>query len=88
VKGGRKTMQKSTQKKDKKLHNLRKFRDEFDIRQEDFAVLLGYKKSNYCQKELGKIEFTLSEIIKIQKAINDRREKIGLPPVTMDEIFR
>jgi DNA-binding XRE family transcriptional regulator len=83
-----KIVQKTTHRKDKKLHNLRKFRDEFDIRQEDFAVLLGYKKSNYCQKELGKMEFKLDELLKIQKAINDRREKVGQPPVTLDEIFK
>jgi DNA-binding XRE family transcriptional regulator len=60
----------------------------FDIQQEDFAVLLGYKRSNYCQKELGKQDFKLSEMLKIQKAINQRLEKQDKPPVTLDEIFK
>jgi hypothetical protein len=50
-------------------------------------LLLGYKVSNYAQKENGRTELKRSEMLKLQKAINDRLEKMGKSPVTLDEIF-
>ena len=81
-------MQKTTGKSDKKLHKLRYWREVVGLRQEDIAVLLGCKKSNYCQKERGSSAIRLSELLKIQKAINQRLEKMGEPSITIDELVR
>lgn len=66
-----------------KLIKLRYLRDKANIKQETFATLLGVKKAAYSQKENGKIEFRLSEMLKIQKALN---KKLG-EKLTLDDIF-
>jgi len=66
-----------------KLIKLRYLRDKANIKQEEFATLLGVKKAAYSQKENGKIEFRLSEMLKIQKALN---KKLG-ERLTLDDIF-
>lgn len=66
-----------------KLIKLRYLRDKANIKQEAFATLLGVKKAAYSQKENGKIEFRLSEMLKIQKALN---KKLG-ERLTLDDIF-
>ena len=80
-------MQKATIRNDKKLHKLKFYREYVGLNQEDFAVLLGYKVSNYCQKEIGRTELKRSEMLKLQKAINDRLVKTGKQAVTLDDIF-
>ena len=81
-------MPKITAKNDKRLLKLKYWREKLGLKQEDFALLLGYKKSNYSQKENGRSEFRLSEMLKIQKAINDRLKKMGEPELILDEIFK
>ena len=54
------------------LIKLRYLRDKAGILQEEFATLLGVKKAAYSLKERGKIEFRLSEMLKIQKALNKK----------------
>ncbi len=81
-------MHKTTTKKDKTLHKLRYWRNYVGLNQEDFAVLLGYTTSSYCQKELGKIDFRLSELLKILKAVNDRLAKMGHKEITLDELIK
>lgn len=66
-----------------KLIKLRYLRDKANIKQETFATLLGVKRAAYSQKENGKIEFRLSEMLKIQKALN---KKLG-EKLTLDDIF-
>jgi DNA-binding XRE family transcriptional regulator len=73
--------------RDKKLHKLRYWREVLGLKQEDMAVLLGCNPSNYCQKELGKVEIKRTEMISIQTAFNKMRKNQGTDPLTMDEIF-
>lgn len=73
-------------KYDKKLHKLRYWREVAGLKQDDLALLLGCKGSNYCQKENGKSEIRVSELLKIQQAINQRLAKMGKPAVTLDEL--
>jgi DNA-binding XRE family transcriptional regulator len=80
-------LEKTVRRNDKKLHRLRFYREYVGLNQKDFALLLGYKVSNYAQKENGRTELKRSEMLKLQKAINDRLEKMGKSPVTLDEIF-
>lgn len=80
-------MQKVTRGNDKKLHKLRFYREYVGLSQENFAVLLGYKVSNYCQKERGRTELKRSEMLKLQEAINGRLAKMDKPAVTLDDIF-
>jgi DNA-binding XRE family transcriptional regulator len=75
------------QKSDKKLHNLKYWREKLGLKQDDLAVLLGCKRSNYCQKERGNSEIRLSEMLKIQKAFNQILEKRAEPLLTLDKIF-
>jgi len=72
---------------DKKLHKLRYWRERVGLKQDDLAVLLGCKRANYCQKETGKSEIRLSEMLKIQKAVNQKLEKMDMPSVTLDELY-
>lgn len=66
-----------------KLIKLRYLRDKANIKQEDFATLLGVKKAAYSQKENGKIELRLSEMLKIQKALNEKLDE----ELVLDDIF-
>lgn len=81
-------MQKATAKTDKRLLKLKFWREKVGLKQDDFATLLGCKKSNYCLKERGVSEIRLSELIKLQKAINQKLEKMGESPVSIDELIR
>lgn len=81
-------MQKTTIRNDKKLHKLKYWREKVGLKQDDLALLIGCKGSNYCQKERGNSEIRLSELLKIQKAINQRLEKMGEQPVSIDELVR
>jgi DNA-binding XRE family transcriptional regulator len=74
-------------KSDKRLHKLKYWREKVGLKQEDLAVLLGCKRSNYCQKETGKAEIRLSEMLKIQKAINRILVKMDMPEISLDEMF-
>jgi transcriptional regulator with XRE-family HTH domain len=81
-------MQKTTIKNDKRLYKLKYWREFVGLKQEDMAVLLGCKTSNYCQKERGNTEIRLSEILKIHKVINQRLANLGEPQITLDELIR
>lgn len=81
-------MQNTTTRKDKTLHKLRYWRNYVGLTQSDLAVLLGYKTSNYCQKERGSSDFRLSELLKILKVINERLVKMGEESITLDELIR
>lgn len=74
-------------KQDKKIHKLKYWRQVARLTQEDFSVLLGCNRSNYCQKENGAVEITRSEMLKIQTKLNERLVRVGKGPVTLDEIF-
>lgn len=78
--------QKATLKTDKRLHKLKYWREKVGLKQDDIAVLLGCKSSNYCLKERGQSEIRLSELLKILKVINDRLKKMDLPEITLDEL--
>ena len=66
-----------------RLIKLRYLRDKAGIIQKDFATLLGVKTAAYSLKERGKVEFRLSEMLKIQKALN---KKLG-EDLKLDDIF-
>jgi DNA-binding XRE family transcriptional regulator len=78
---------KKTIKSDKKLHKLKYWRGVVGASQADFAVLIGCKRPNYCAKENGNTEIFLSEQKKIKDEINKRLAKMGMPVITLDEIF-
>lgn len=80
-------MPKKLLKNDTRLHKLKYWRGVVGLSQEDFAVLIGCKRSNYCSKENGKTELFLSEQIKIKNEINKRLTKEGKSELTLDEIF-
>jgi DNA-binding XRE family transcriptional regulator len=80
-------MPKKMIKTDKILHKLKYWRGIVGASQDDFAVLIGCKRSNYSSKENGKTEIFLSEEKKIKEEINKRLAKMEMPPVTLDEIF-
>ena len=80
-------MQKTAIRGDRKLHKLRYWREVVGLKQDDLAVLIGCKKANYCQKELGKTEIRRTEMLKIQSAINRRLAKNGHQTLTLDDIF-
>ncbi|MDF2537459.1 MAG: helix-turn-helix protein [Herbinix sp.] len=72
----------------KKLHKLKYWRGVLGLRQEDVATLIGCKKAYYCEKENGKAEIGLSEMLTIQKAFNKKLEKMGSETVLiLDDIF-
>lgn len=71
----------------KKLHKLKYWRGVLEFSQDDMGLLLGYGKANYCQKESGKIEIGLNEMLTIQKAFNKKLAKMGQPALTLDDIF-
>lgn len=72
---------------DKKLHKLKYWREVIGRTQDDFALLIGCKRSNYSQKENGKVEIFLSEMTTIQSVINKELGKMGRPRLSLDEIF-
>lgn len=74
---------------DKKLHRLRYWREKVGLKQDDLAILLGCKRSCYCRKENGSAEIRLSEMLKIQMAINKKieTEYNEEHKLTLDEIF-
>lgn len=80
-------MKKNVKRNDKKLHKLRYWRSVIGASQEDFAVLIGCKRSNYCSKENGNTEIFLSEEKKIKEELNKRLIKMGLPTLSLDDIF-
>ena len=80
-------MPKKTIKTDKKLHKLKYWRGVVGANQDDFAVLIGCKRSNYCSKENGNTEIFLSEQKKIKEELNKQLEKRGMPMLTLDDIF-
>ncbi len=73
---------------DKKLHKLKYWRELVGLKQDDLALLIGCKRSNYSQKENRKVEIGLTELLKIQKAINTRLVKMGKPEITLDEMLK
>lgn len=79
-------MQKATVKNDKRLLKLKFWREKVGLKQDDLAVLIGCKKANYCCKERGSSEIRLSELLKIQKAINQKLEKMGEQPIGIDDL--
>lgn len=74
-------------KTDTKLHKLKYWRSVLNLKQEDVAVLLGCKKSNYCEKENGNTEIGLKEMKTIQDAFNKMLLKLGKAELTLDDIF-
>jgi len=72
---------------DNRYHKLKYWRSVLNLKQEDVALLLGCKKSNYCEKENGNTELGMQEAIVIQKAFNKMLAKVGKPEITLDEIF-
>ncbi len=74
-------------KANSKLHKLRYWREVLGLKQGDVAILLGCKSSNYCQKENGKTEISLSEMKTILAAFNKTLDKLGRPKLTMDELY-
>lgn len=70
-----------------RLLKLKYWRERAGLKQEDLALLLGYKISNYSQKERGKVGFQLREAFLIRDAINKRIAKDGYSPLTIDDIF-
>lgn len=77
----------SKHKANKKLLKLKYWRGVFQLSQDSMGVMLGYKGSNYCHKENGTVEFTLREMILIQKEFNKRLKKMGQDLLTLDQIF-
>ena len=72
---------------DRKLHNLRYWRGKAGLKQEDLAILLGCTEQNYNMKENGKTELKRSEMLSIQKALNQKLKKSGEESLTLDQIF-
>lgn len=72
---------------DRKLHNLRYWRTYLGLTQENVAILIGCKKSNYSQKENGNIEIMRNEMLLIQKEFNKKLNRLGGEPLTLDDIF-
>jgi len=75
------------EQKDTRLLKLRYWRERVGLKQDDLALLLGCKRANYSQKENGRTNITLTEMLKIQNAINKRLVKMGLTQVTLDDLF-
>lgn len=74
--------------KDKRYLKLKYWRQKVGMKQEDMAIILGYKtSSNYAQKENGKGKFYLSECILITDTINKLLKKKGEQQVRIDDIF-
>lgn len=73
--------------KNKKLLKLKYWREYLDLGQTDLAMLLGCKRPCYCKKELGTIDIRRSEMMIIQKEFNKKLKDMGLPLLTLDEIF-
>lgn len=80
-------MPRNTIKIDNKLHKLKYWRGMLGLKQDDVAVLIGCKSSNYSSKENGKVEIFLSEQKKIKTEFNKRLVKNGMPELTLDELF-
>lgn len=80
-------MPKKSLKNDTRLHKLKYWRGVVGASQEDFAILIGCKRPNYCSKENGKTEIFLSEQKKIKDEINKRLSRMDKPSLTLDEIF-
>lgn len=89
--------QKTTIKKDRRLLKLKYWREVAGLKQSDFATLLGCKAPNYSQKEAGKAEIRLSEMLKLQAALNEtlRKQKRlnqkddgSYTELTLDDLFR
>lgn len=73
--------------KDRRYPKLKYWRDRLQIKQEDFAVLLGCSASNYSHKESGHVKFSLSDAILITDVINKQLAKTGQPRIKIDDIF-
>ena len=73
--------------KNKKYLKLKYWREYLELSQEDMAVLLGCKRSNYSEKEKGNTSFYLQEAILIHETFNKKLKKMGQATLTMDEIF-
>lgn len=43
------------------MAGVKEFRENQNMRQEDFASILSMSKVNYCKKENGKVKFSLNE---------------------------
>ncbi|WP_409068908.1 helix-turn-helix transcriptional regulator [Clostridium caseinilyticum] len=58
------------------------YRRMFNLNQEDVAKVINRSVSTYNRKEVGKIDFTQTEMITITEFFKER-----IPEITMDEIF-
>ncbi len=74
-------------KADKKLHNLKYWRNILGLTQSDISVLLGCTPSNYSQKELGKIDIGRLEMLLIQNAFNKMLREREMKELKLDDIF-
>lgn len=71
----------------KKYLKLQYYRGLFDIKQADFAELIGCKVSNYSLKENGNVGFEIKEACKVRDALNKHCKKHGRKLLTIDDIF-
>lgn len=55
---------------------VKEFRKKLNLKQEDFANIIGVSKVNYSKKENGKIKFSLDEAHKISEHFNKSIELI------------
>lgn len=59
-----------------KLNKLAGARVTKDLTQQEMAQKIGISKNNYSKKEIGKNQFTLTEIIKILEILESKFEDI------------
>ncbi|WP_461206419.1 helix-turn-helix transcriptional regulator [Clostridium sp. DL1XJH146] len=62
--------------------NLAAYRRFINVSQKEMAKIAGISLTSYNQKELGKKEFTQTQIGKITKFLKEK-----IPNVTIEEIF-
>lgn len=71
----------------KRFSMLESYRKKYGITQSNMAEMLETCVSNYANKEKGKTQFFLDEMIKILKYINQEAEKVGDKQLAMEDIF-
>ncbi len=65
---------------------IRQFRESLNMSQEQFAVIIGVSKVNYCKKEKGQVKFSLNEAYKLSNHFKQPIETIfGCVEFSRDE---
>lgn len=69
------------------LHKLKYHRSKRGFTQKEMAKMLNMSHSNYVHIENGRTSVSFETILNIRKVLNEKGEELGLPKLTIDDIF-